>query len=201
MDVFSLPHAFDWLAPTLVLGQFDLADYGVIGVIVCAVCMLCTVLVMEPATELLRAPKSFFGFKETSSPAELGFYPSAQQNSLALEIAGLTVWDWNINTGQITTRQFPTTLQQWLDQIHPDDFPFVRESLKTHLLGKSARFRTTYRWVQPGQPTRWIETRGRIYEYCERGTPNRMLGTHEDLGGCSEITSTSLASPDLAQRA
>lgn len=181
MDVLSPPQAPDWIATAIVFGQLHFADYGVIGIISCAVLLLGAVLVLEPVTELLRDPKGFWGLSGQLSAAELVVYRLGQQNALVLDVAGLTVWDWNIDSGQITTQHFPKTLHLWLDQIHPDDFPSVRETLKTHLLGQSSGFRATYRLVQPGQPARWIETRGRICEFCQRGTPTRMLGTHEDV--------------------
>lgn len=57
----------------------------------------------------------------------------------ALDITGAVVWEWDIETDTITTHPSPhpllgteiTTLSEFIEHVHPDDAPVVRDALET----------------------------------------------------------------------
>lgn len=183
MDVLFESKALEIVGSTSILGQISISEVGAVGILAIAIVAVGGMLILDPMIALFRDPKSFFCLDGGLSTAELDFAHAHSLNAHAIDIAGLTVFDWNIDSGQIATRDYPNSLADWLNQIHPNDFSSVRESLKSHLLGTTNSFRATYRLVSSVKPTRWIESRGRICEFCDRGTPTRMVGVHEDVSG------------------
>lgn len=125
--------------------------------------------------------------------SEQALKTSERRLSLALEGAGLGLWDWNIQTGLIVyNRQWAEMLgyapgnlrghvSDWEQMIHPDDKERVLVALSEHLDGKSPRYESEHRLRTGDGKWKWILDRGKVIEWDEAGRPLRAAGTHLDI--------------------
>ena len=179
MEVLAGTSHLHWPSTLAVIANVGFTDFWAALIVISSVVGFTFLLGWQPVSAILKNPKAFLGLDSGGTLQAIRTQASDLQQVLAA--AQLQTWDWNIDTGQIISDGYPECLQAWLDAIHPSDFPQVRDSLKDHLLGKTAFFRASYRLLTSIDKYRWKETRGKIISYCDRGTPVRMLGTHEDL--------------------
>jgi PAS domain S-box-containing protein len=118
---------------------------------------------------------------------------SERRLEFALEGAELTMWDWNVTTGEVVrdsrfTRilghifgETETDVETWKGFIHPQDKPGVLKSLEKHLEGKSQSFEGEYRVRTSSGTWKWILDRGKVIERDHMGKPLRMVGTFMDV--------------------
>ena len=110
---------------------------------------------------------------------------------LAMEIAELATWDWNIHTNRVLWSDnceqvkrlqpgtFSGTLAAYQQLVHPDDRPQVQADIAQALTEQSV-YRSEHRIVPPGGDVQWVESNGHVY--CdEMGRPIRMLGTVRNI--------------------
>ena len=113
---------------------------------------------------------------------------------MALNAAGDGVWDSDVRTGLVT---LSPNAQRILDSehsvvswfgndslaglVHPDDLPAVRAALRAHIDGLTADYAMEHRLRTRDGGWRWIEARGTVTEWCERGEPLRMVGTFSNI--------------------
>lgn len=115
-----------------------------------------------------------------------------QQLQLALEGSSLGLWDWYIDSGKTilddnwgrllglnVLEMQPTTIDSWLERVHPDDRKFLLQF---------TRHKSGYRHVEcvlrmqhRNGDWLWIECRGMIARYNREGTPSRLIGTVRDI--------------------
>jgi PAS domain S-box-containing protein len=126
---------------------------------------------------------------ETSAAAE------GRGLELALGLAGMGAWEWNVTSGMVTwsesaflllgyavpppeSREVP--FARWADMVHPDDFEQVTEALET-----SRRERTPYtqrhriRRADTGDVV-WVDVNARFL-YDEQGRAYRQVGLFRDV--------------------
>ena len=89
-----------------------------------------------------------------------------QQLSLALRVANLSTWSWNLETGEVdwardlearagfVPERFGRTLEDYLDGVHPDDVAGVREAL-TRAAETETGCELEFRIVLPDGTIRW----------------------------------------------
>jgi PAS domain S-box-containing protein len=118
---------------------------------------------------------------------------SQQRMELALWGADLGLWDYAPNTGRATYDQrwaamlgykvegVEPTFNGWASLVHPEDFPFMKDSLDRHLNGNSAVFEAEFRMRSHAGEWRWILSRGKVVERLPDGTAVRATGTHLDV--------------------
>ncbi len=123
--------------------------------------------------------------------AEASLRESDARLELARGAAGLTIWEWEPDTGLTTyTPEFcalyglppgspPLTYESWRERVHPDDCDRVIEDLEAALAG-SRPYDTEYRVVWADGSIRWIAARGRMLLRVE-GRPARMIGVNFDV--------------------
>lgn len=111
--------------------------------------------------------------------------------TMAIEIAQLGTWDWNLETGKAEWSEeyfrllgrnpgdIEPTLDGMLTGVHPDDRASVEAELRRTREG-GLPYHCVYRVVRPGGGLVWCEARGR-YEQDEEGKPRRMLGVVMDI--------------------
>ncbi|UJW77813.1 EAL domain-containing protein (plasmid) [Rhizobium sp. SL42] len=119
-------------------------------------------------------------------------YTSQLRSELALESAGIGIWEWNgqENMGFYSRRtceildveleELPSS-ESWLARIHPEDLPAYVEIRKRHLDGDAPLHRAEVRIRQRNGSYKWIEDLGKIVERDEYGQPLRMVGTLLDI--------------------
>lgn len=111
----------------------------------------------------------------------------------ALEGAGDGVWDWNLETGQITFSQryfemlgYPegadwNSLEDWKSHVAPEEMQHAMTALEAYLDGNSPAYATEYRMRCNDGSWKWILARGKVVARAEDGRPRRMIGTHADI--------------------
>jgi PAS domain S-box-containing protein len=77
-------------------------------------------------------------------------------------------------------RELPSTLDRWVEPVHPDDRPKVLEAYNAALSGKQEDRGLEYRITRPDGSTRWVWSR--IYPVLDAaGTVYRIAGTSNDI--------------------
>ncbi|HJR22043.1 MAG TPA: PAS domain-containing protein, partial [Dongiaceae bacterium] len=124
---------------------------------------------------------------------------SQQRLDLALDGTGVSLWDWNVATGEY--RFDPRMLERmgyrpsevelnasaWDALLHADDLLAMRAALDDHLQGRTDLFQAIYRIRAKNGDWRWILSRGRSMERDAAGVPQRMSGTHLDITDLKQI--------------
>ncbi|MDP1691845.1 MAG: diguanylate cyclase [Burkholderiaceae bacterium] len=118
---------------------------------------------------------------------------SEQRWSLALEGGGFSVWDWNIETGEITFSKLGKKLfgfaddeigdhiSDWQGRYHPDDKAQVLACTEDHIRGRAANLDVEFRVRCRDDSWKWTRMRGIVVRRDEQGKPLRMIGTHVDI--------------------
>jgi len=149
-------------------------------------------LFMEAANDLGYALHDI-EMEDRRKRAEEALRISEERLELALSGAGLSTWDWNVQTGELGTGlRWPSSLgyspdeierhtRSWEDLIHPDDIPGRAESLRAHLAGETSFYESEYRVRAKSGEYRWIASRGRVVSRAENNDPIQMAGTNLDV--------------------
>jgi PAS domain S-box-containing protein len=69
---------------------------------------------------------------------------------------------------------------RYLESVHPDDLPRVRQTLAEALASTAATYEAEYRLAKPDGSWRWLATRGRI-DRDPTGKPERVIGVVLDI--------------------
>ena len=124
---------------------------------------------------------------------------SQQRLDLALDGTGVSLWDWNVATGEYTfdprmlermdyrPNEVELNASAWEALLHADDLPAMRAALDDHLQGRTDLFQAIYRIRTKNGDWRWILSRGRSVERDAAGAPQRMSGTHLDITDLKQI--------------
>jgi PAS domain S-box-containing protein len=125
--------------------------------------------------------------------AESRLRQSKERYELALRGADLAAWDWNITTGDVVFNarwaemrgyrldEVKPEVSSWIDGVHPDDLPAVRERLTDYLDGKTSDYETEHRVLTKAGTWIWVLDRGRVFARDPQGHPTRMVGTELDI--------------------
>jgi PAS domain S-box-containing protein len=114
-----------------------------------------------------------------------------EQLSLALDVARMGTWDWNLETGGVEWSEnleaihglppggFGGTLEALEAIIHPDDRGALQEAMHRALESES-EYEVEFRVLPPGGATIWLSVRGRVFRDAS-GRPVRMVGVGLDI--------------------
>ncbi|WP_285713847.1 PAS domain-containing protein [Erythrobacter oryzae] len=115
----------------------------------------------------------------------------AQMLRVASEIGRVGLWDWNVETGEITWSdehyrmmgyepgEVVPTYELWEERVHPED----REATDVRVnaaMESGQDYINEYRVCRPDGEVVWLSSRGRFL-YDEQGKPVRMLGAMIDM--------------------
>jgi PAS domain S-box-containing protein len=118
---------------------------------------------------------------------------SKDRNELILNIATEGFWDWDLKSDRAYVSPRYCELAGYFPDdtifdsrffksiIHPEDCDLVFRIIEEHLQGKRDLSLIEYRMISKDGTIRWIENKGKIVEYDERGAPARMVGTIVDI--------------------
>ncbi|MEH6387895.1 MULTISPECIES: bifunctional diguanylate cyclase/phosphodiesterase [Pseudomonas] len=117
---------------------------------------------------------------------------SQDRLSLALEVSGLALWDWDLKSDQVEHSKLdtifglppesrPTMLGDLRPHLHLDDVKTVRAALIGHMKDQKAPYRLEYRVKHADGHWLWVEDSGRAVERDATGRVLRMLGTRRDI--------------------
>ncbi len=125
--------------------------------------------------------------------AEEALRESRERLELALEGAGLALWDWNIVTDELIFNArwsemlgYDPAEIRWTrgavrKHTHPDDLHRVDAALKEHLEGNAPVWEAELRMRMKGGAWKWIHTRGRVVQRDPTGRALRLAGTNRDI--------------------
>ncbi len=112
----------------------------------------------------------------------------------ALESAGQGVWDHDFSRGDLFySRQWrairglqpddaiDSSLEGWIQSVHPDDRAHVIAEIKKQETGQTGFSVFSYRERHKEGHWVWIESRGAVVEYGPDGKPSRIAGTDTDI--------------------
>ncbi len=158
----------------------------------------------EDDIRLLRTAAEMLGGYLARMKTETALRDRQQQLDLALQAAGMGIWDWEIATGRvswegehaalfgISAEAFGGAIEDVQRCVHPEDrdrgMAVFRRTVED-----GSDFDNTYRVVHPDGRNRWMHSYGR--RICdENGDPIRIVGTTQD------ITRRKQAEDDLRER-
>ncbi|WP_379922351.1 PAS domain-containing protein [Erythrobacter sp. R86502] len=110
----------------------------------------------------------------------------AQMLRVASELGKVGLWDWNVETGELTWSdehfrmegyepgEIVPTYDIWLERLHPDDRTATNLKIQ-QAMQDGCEYLNEYRVCHPDGDTRWLSARGRFL-YDEQGRAVRMLG-------------------------
>ncbi len=111
----------------------------------------------------------------------------------ALEAGEYSVWDWNLQTGEVrfsmagkamigfADDEIDNNITDWEELIHPDDKANWTESLRKFFQNKAEKLSIEYRIRCKDGNWKWILTRGIVASRADSGLVLRVIGTHSDI--------------------
>lgn len=131
---------------------------------------------------------------------------------LAVEAAGLALWDWQLPSPQVfLTARWGEMLGDiamdgyWdtatlRERTHPDDLEAVKAVTQALLAGKKTQANAQFR-VRSADGWLWIESHGMVAERDHQGAPLRLMGTHADITERKRVEGEILKARHLAEEA
>ncbi|MHC5765334.1 MAG: PAS domain S-box protein [Nostoc sp.] len=123
--------------------------------------------------------------------AEVALAKSEEQLRLTLEFNHIGLWDWNVQTNEVTWNDnhyrllglepeiSAASYQLWRDRVHPEDVDRIEQAVSNALV-QHINFQGEYRVIFPDGRVHWLTGKGRGV-YNEVGEPVRMLGVIIDI--------------------
>ncbi|EKQ68622.1 PAS domain S-box [Leptolyngbyaceae cyanobacterium JSC-12] len=123
--------------------------------------------------------------------AEAGLSNQQIQIEMAMEVAQLSTWDWDITTNTVKysrntqmlfglpVDQTPSSWQIFIEVIHPDDRPLVQTAVQRSL-NEDAPYNVEFRILRQSTEQRWVKSSGQVFRD-NLGKPVRMLGVLIDI--------------------
>jgi PAS domain S-box-containing protein len=120
--------------------------------------------------------------------AEEALRETAERLSMALAIGGAGIWEWNIETDEVsfdegfhallgyTYGELPTALEEWLLYHHPEDVPVWMPKAEAYLRGDSPAYESEHRIRTKAGAWNWVFTRGKIVKRDATGSPLLFMG-------------------------
>jgi PAS domain S-box-containing protein len=117
---------------------------------------------------------------------------SEERYALAIRGANDGIWDWNLRADRIhysarwkemlgyREEELGSRPAEWLERIHPDDLPDVRERIDAHVRGETPYFECESRLLHRDGSYRWMLVRGLAVRDVE-GVATRMAGSQTDV--------------------
>jgi diguanylate cyclase (GGDEF)-like protein/PAS domain S-box-containing protein len=152
-----------------------------------------------------------FSFRDITKrrQAEAALKESEERLQLAMEGSGDGLWDWKILTNEVylsdryvqmlgySIEELPQVLSTWEQLIHPEDQPWVTETLNAHLQDSESPYNFDYRVLTKSGEWKWIANYGKVVKRDEDGKPLRMTGTHRDISLRKQIETALEKSEEL----
>jgi len=144
--------------------------------------------------------------------AEEALDESRERLQLAVEAAGLALWDWHLKSPQIfMTARWGEMIGDvaidgyWaydtlMDRIHPDDRSRIEAASKKLAEVRSTKLVNEYR-VRSGDDWIWVESHGMVAEHDSQGRPLRLMGTLADISERKRIEADMQRARDQAEQA
>ena len=119
---------------------------------------------------------------------------SKQRLRAVIESMNVGTWEWNVQSGDVVYNErwaqimgrtlqeiSPTSIDTWLQYVHPDDVSASNALMLRHFAGETPFFDTRRRMRHRDGHWVWVHERGRVVSWTEDGKPLLMYGTHTDV--------------------
>lgn len=112
---------------------------------------------------------------------------------LAIEGAGVGVWDWNMQTNEVeyndqwaamlgySLEEIEPHLNAWEDRVHNEDLTLVENALEAHTKGETEYYDCEHRMQTADGDWKWIRDIGKIVDRDADDEPQRAVGLHIDI--------------------
>ena len=131
---------------------------------------------------------------------------------LAVQAAGLALWDWQLPSSQVfLTARWGEMLgdvamdgywesKDLMARVHPDDRSALRALTRDLLKGPQQQAVAQFR-LRGADGWLWVETHAMVAERDGRGKPLRLMGTHADIGERKRTEAEGARARELAEQA
>jgi PAS domain S-box-containing protein len=123
-----------------------------------------------------------------------------ERMALAIEGSGTGIWDRNAVTGEMYYSrgwkailgyedwELSSHLEDAYQRIHPDDLPYVQETVRQHFASRSDTYQVEHRIRCRDGSYKWISSRGKVVARDAQGNALRMIGTTTDITEVKRLT-------------
>ena len=135
-----------------------------------------------------------FPLSQGAAPGLASVTAPQDQIELALDCAGVGLWDWDLVSGKSShsrtnkrmlgfddTDELGGSFAELTAKIHPDDAREMRAIVDRHLRNETPGYRAEFRVLRKDGTFAWFESRGLVVERGPHGEPLRMVGIHLDI--------------------
>jgi len=124
--------------------------------------------------------------------AEAAFHESEEQLRLAVRVANVGLWDWNLQNNTVwfspewkrqigfEDQELPNRFEEWQNRIHPDDLDRTLAAIKVYQGKTAPNFEIEFRLRHKDGSYRWILAQASLITNAQ-GQPLRMMGSHLDI--------------------
>lgn len=166
---------------------------------------------------IFDADGQFTGYRGTSrnitshKQSEDALHESGARLRLALEGAGIGLWDWDLSSNtvvwdkqqrelfDIAGAEGPVEAEQAFSKIHPEDRPRV-EAAVADAVERRLLFREEFRVVHEDGTAHWLVGLGEALDNGEESQPGRLIGVNFDITDRREAEDTLRRSRDFTRR-
>ena len=118
---------------------------------------------------------------------------SREQLELALGGAEMSMWDWDLVTGQVhfsdswwgilgyESRSGSSSMEDWRDLLHPEDRDRAVGDALNHIKGLTPAINSEFRLRHQDGHWVWFHSKGKVLARDENGQALRACGTHLDI--------------------
>jgi PAS domain S-box-containing protein len=105
-----------------------------------------------------------------------------------LELTHVGIWDWDINSGRVEhndqwykliglpPNSLPSTVDSFLERLHPDDKEAVVQRVEAVIRGETERYTSEHRMRGENGRYAWVRDQGGVAERDANGRPLRLMG-------------------------
>jgi PAS domain S-box-containing protein len=116
-----------------------------------------------------------------------------ERMELALEGANLGIWDWDMQTDEVSRDELLTEMlgytqsemgdrmHGWEEIVHPGDEKRHNEALSHHISNWTPYYQCDHRLRTKSGDWKWVRTTGKVVNRDENGSPTRAVGIHQDI--------------------
>lgn len=117
-----------------------------------------------------------------------------QRLNAIIEGTNVGTWEWDIQIGSVIYNErwaeiigytleelFPTSIDTWIENTHPDDLLESKKALERHFNGITDYYECEIRMRHKKGNWIWVLDRGKVSEWNEDGKPLIISGTHQDI--------------------